>query len=463
MLLLLQSLSLTIIYSLAQGALLYGSLWLALKLAPDASAKAKYNLSLAALTLLFGWFIVTWYQQYNDAGLQAAGFADARQGALSVFQYQQLPLQAGNNGLLNHLPEPIRGILPFIPLLYLAGLSLMLFRLSAGISQVYSLRKKGLSQPVFWLGNMLGEVKKKLNFSGTVRLMVSVKIRVPVVIGFIKPLILIPAAALTELSPAQFETILLHELAHIRRNDYLVNILQTVVETLLFFNPFTWLLSALIRTEREYCCDDEVIAHTPEPIFYATAIAALAIAQTDRPALTMAATGSSHQLFYRIKRIMEMKNTTTSYSRMAAAIVISATIACSLVWLAPALAHPKKDQPSKAVAGKTKNVEADPAAADNKEQGELIQRLSKDGLVDESKGFTVERKQQLLFINGKQQTATVAARYLKNVKQTELNIEVLPFGERLMNHPGASLLQMVSPVMSASPCIKYKSGKKPGC
>lgn len=113
----------------------------------------------------------------------------------------------------------------------------------------------------------------------------------------------------------------MHELAHIKRNDYLINILQTIVETILFFNPFVWLISAIIRREREHCCDDLVLLHTREPLNYATALAALASYPGNASGLLVAASGQSYPLFHRIKRILEMKKNPFSYSRMVAAIL----------------------------------------------------------------------------------------------------------------------------------------------
>ena len=82
---------------------------------------------------------------------------------------------------------------------------------------------------------------------------------VPSVIGTIRPVVLLPVAALTNLTPDQIEALLAHELAHIRRRDYAMNLAQTVAEALLFFHPAVWWMSARIREEREHCCDDVAV------------------------------------------------------------------------------------------------------------------------------------------------------------------------------------------------------------
>ena len=85
---------------------------------------------------------------------------------------------------------------------------------------------------------------------------ISALVEVPTVIGSLRPVVLLPVSALAGMSPSQLDAILAHELAHIRRHDYLVNLLQTLVETLLFYHPAVWWLSRRIRIERENCCDD---------------------------------------------------------------------------------------------------------------------------------------------------------------------------------------------------------------
>ena len=88
------------------------------------------------------------------------------------------------------------------------------------------------------------------------QLLQSTLVKVPTVIGWLRPVVLVPLCALSELSEDQLRAILAHELAHIRRNDYLVNLLQTLAETLLFYHPAVWWVSRCIRQERENCCDD---------------------------------------------------------------------------------------------------------------------------------------------------------------------------------------------------------------
>ena len=100
-------------------------------------------------------------------------------------------------------------------------------------------------------------------------------VAVPTLVGWVKPVVLLPAAALSGLSPEQLQAILAHELAHVRRHDYLVNLLQSMVETLLFYHPATWWVSAQVRAEREHCCDDLAVEVCGDRLVYVSALAEL--------------------------------------------------------------------------------------------------------------------------------------------------------------------------------------------
>jgi hypothetical protein len=125
---------------------------------------------------------------------------------------------------------------------------------------------------------------------------------VPTVIGWLRPVILLPASTLTGLSAAQIEALLAHELAHIRRYDYLINLLQTAVETLLFYHPAVWWISRQIREEREHCCDDLAVAACGNVLIYARALAELERLRVAAPRFAVAATGGP--LVRRIQRLI---------------------------------------------------------------------------------------------------------------------------------------------------------------
>jgi len=142
----------------------------------------------------------------------------------------------------------------------------------------------------------------RLRMSRPIQLLESTFIDGPMVIGWIRPVVLIPASAFTGLSSAQLEAVIAHELAHIRRHDYLVNVVQTAAETLLFYHPATWWLSRQIRLEREHCCDDVAVTQCTDRTAYVRALADLEGLRQMRPSLGLGAT--SGPLERRVRRIL---------------------------------------------------------------------------------------------------------------------------------------------------------------
>ncbi len=175
----------------------------------------------------------------------------------------------------------------------------------------------------------LEELAQRLSVRRAIRLLQSTVVKTPMTIGWLRPVILMPISLLSEMSPQQIETIIAHELAHIRRYDYLVNMLQTLAETLLFHHPAVWWISHTIRTEREYCCDNAVITLTSDQINYAKALTSLAEIRNHVPQLAVAASGG--KLLARIRHILATdgesslhQNRSAGWSCIALVIVILA-------------------------------------------------------------------------------------------------------------------------------------------
>jgi hypothetical protein len=152
-----------------------------------------------------------------------------------------------------------------------------------------------------------------------VRLVQSELVKVPVAIGWLKPMILLPVGIALQLTPEQLDGILWHELAHIRRRDYLVNILQGIVETVFFFNPGLLWLSSLIRTEREACCDDMVLNRMDQKVNYLEALLSFGYGEFKKTGLAMGI-GSGNQLRDRLKRIIERENKRLNITEKAALV-----------------------------------------------------------------------------------------------------------------------------------------------
>ena len=187
-------------------------------------------------------------------------------------------------------------------LVWLSGVAILTLRLLAGWLWVQRLRSRGTAPaPATWQ-KITARLSKRLHIARPIRLLESAMVEVPTVIGWLRPVVLMPASALSGMGPPQLEAILAHELAHIRRHDYLVNLLQTLVETLLFYHPAVWWLSGRIRIERENCCDDLAVSLCGDPYAYAKALADLEELRADSSRLVLAATGGL--LIDRVRRLI---------------------------------------------------------------------------------------------------------------------------------------------------------------
>src|SRR5579862_4897371 len=151
-------------------------------------------------------------------------------------------------------------ILPWLVLTWLSGVIVFSVRLIGGWRVTARMRSTGVRPaPAEWQ-ETLEQLIHSIGVSRPVRLLISSMVEVPTVIGWLRPVILVPMGALTGLPAEHIQALLAHELAHIRRVDYLVNILQSIAEAVLFYHPAVWWVSDQIRAERELCCDDLAVA-----------------------------------------------------------------------------------------------------------------------------------------------------------------------------------------------------------
>jgi Zn-dependent protease with chaperone function len=174
------------------------------------------------------------------------------------------------------------------------------------------------------------ELSRRVGIRCTVRFVKSFVLRAPATIGALRPVILIPAGALTGLDPRYLDALILHELAHIRRQDFLINLLQTILETLFFFHPAVWWVSSQVRAERENCCDDVAISVCGDRDLYASALVAMADLREELPVYALGARGG--QFLLRINRLLAPR-TLRSRRTFSAAILggVCSTIAVILL------------------------------------------------------------------------------------------------------------------------------------
>lgn len=233
--------------------------------------------------------------------------------------------------------------LPFLSLTWLAAIAFLFIRFYRQYRHTQQLFTEGLQKAHPEWRAFLQEVAGRLGIKKKVLIWLSNMVDVPVTLGFLKPVILLPVAAVNNLSMQQAEAIILHELNHIRRNDYLVNLLIACVDVLFFFNPFSKLLTAVIRRERENCCDDLVLQFRYDPQAYARAL--LTLEQNRMPSHTfvLAATGKDKQLLLnRVKRILGREPVSTPLSQRLIAYLLSSLLIGFIGWYNPGKVIVKK-------------------------------------------------------------------------------------------------------------------------
>lgn len=260
------------------------------------------------------------------------------------------PVQHENTGTAYNAPwkqraaELLEPALPYIVSAWLLGVfGLSLWHLG-GWAQLQRLRKKLVRQVDESLYAKLRRLSERLRVKRAVQLAESALVQVPTVVGWMRPVILLPASALTGLSSEQLEALLAHELAHIRRHDYLINMLQTLVETLGFYHPAVWWVSHKIRLERENCCDDLAVSISGDRVRYARALTSMEEIRGRHGGLAVAAAGGN--LFGRIRRLVGNDSTDSSRASWIPSVITILLIAIIAVPTSIALTtHGKlKDQ-----------------------------------------------------------------------------------------------------------------------
>lgn len=300
-----QTLGWTLIHFLWQGAALGLLAWMGLLLMRGASAKARYGVACAFLLLMVaapaGTFLL----------LQRSSAALAEPLRLSLEAAAAAAPRAGTAVPDAPLPQRVKAALdPALPWLlagWAVGVLLLSTRFLGSWVRVQRLRRLGATPvPAEW-HLVVSRLCRDLKLARAVRLLQSAAVEVPTALGWLRPVILLPACALSGLTPLQLEAILAHELAHIRRGDFLVNLLQSLVEVLFFYHPAVWWLSARIRAEREHCCDDVAAELCGDPLILARALTDLEALREPAAAspthLAMAANGGS--LMHRIRHLLQ--------------------------------------------------------------------------------------------------------------------------------------------------------------
>ena len=319
----------TLVHSLWQGLLIGLVAGLLLIFLRRYTAKTKYFVLYAALVLILTSSIVTYLSISIDSPRVPDPSGEPAVRMMMSGQGEYLPedpdpeAPAGQTEMLFNW---LKSNTSLIALLWLLGAVFFSIRMAGGLIYIKGLKLKSFKTTESHWECRTRKLAEGLGIRRQIGLYESAMVTVPIVAGVIKPVILVPLGMLSNVPPVQLETLLYHELIHIRRKDYLLNLVQSLLEVLFFYHPAVWWLSYRIRTEREHICDDEVVLKYGKNEYFR----ALAVAvewETKSPQLVAALASGRSQLINRIKRMMKtsyLKRGTTegiiAVTLMAAAV-----------------------------------------------------------------------------------------------------------------------------------------------
>lgn len=301
------------------------------------SSQTRYLVALASLLLMFALAAGTfaWELRPDPAPINLSNAASNFVAPLAGgFPRTTAPGLVAVQPPSDHLS--FTNLLPWIDGLWLAGVFALTIRGLGGWWYLRRLRLASIAQAPAAVSASFQRICKALGLRRVVSLRLSQAIDSPMTMGTLRAIVLLPLSAITSLGPEELEVVLAHELAHVRRADFFWNVLQTIAETLFFFHPAVWWLSARIRHERELCCDDLALQICPNPVVYAHALFRLEEQRTRHLRLAMALDGhaSRETLLIRIARILGEPMTRTP-SRQLRPVSLAAACAGLAVLLLP--------------------------------------------------------------------------------------------------------------------------------
>jgi beta-lactamase regulating signal transducer with metallopeptidase domain len=328
-----QAIGWALLHLVWQATIVAGILAAVLALLPRESANARYTAACSALAFVFAMFVTTAIRAYDPAvaPVQTSAF----DGSTVNIPLTKVPAVIVATAAASWRDRAIDAVssarqsLPIVVALWFAGVFFLSARLLVSWFRVRALTHGATEAGREWQ-RVAARLSDALGLRRAVRLLESAAVEVPSVLGTLRPVILLPASTLVGLTPAQLEMVLAHELAHIRRHDFLINLLQAFVETLMFYHPAVWWMSHRVRIERENCCDDLAVAVCGNPLQYAKALTRLEELRASALPVVVAANGGS--LLERIRRIAANRaESTGTSSRWAAAVAMLAILAIALI------------------------------------------------------------------------------------------------------------------------------------
>jgi bla regulator protein blaR1 len=388
----------TVVHSLWQALTIALILSVVLISTPRRLAHWRYSCAGVALLLVLLAGGATFYHYFQQAMLQVDP------SSTSLVQFTEVAGPASESFWpywQGRFTDYFNQHLPMIVTVWLCGLAFFMLRMMGGLAYIRQLRHQSV-QPVQeeW-EEMLRELAQKLKIQRPVAILESLRIQSPVVIGHFKPLVLVPVGLLAGLSIDQVEAILAHELAHVYRRDYLLNLLQTLIEALFYFNPGVWWISSCIRIEREHCCDDIAVAVCQNNLEYAKALVSIKeMKQGFTPQLAMAALSKKKLLLTRIQRILQQPvNTSDMSEKIMVTGMLALMLVCMNLKAERKLPEPTREKTAISVSSASIVPPVANVPADTLPDGKITIRTSRNGKKIEAK--IDDQKIQELIVDGK--------------------------------------------------------------
>ncbi|HEV7780697.1 MAG TPA: M56 family metallopeptidase, partial [Chitinophagaceae bacterium] len=315
------ALSWTLIHSLWQGLLLTVLAGTILSATKRSSPSLRYSLLAALLFCFIGTVLVTFAWQWQ---MHPGRTATQLVNASTLTAHDISPWHHWWNNFTRFMNHYSGWIVPA----WAAIVLLKLVRMLVDFYYMNRLRTSYINQPEETWTIRLQQLVREMGIRKQVVLLESGLVNIPLVAGHFKPVILVPLGILTRLSQAEVEAVLLHELAHIRRHDYLINLVQRVTGIAFFFNPGILWLSSLLRAERENCCDDMAITHTNDKLQFVEALLSVKQYSLSSPTLAMNFLGQKNLLLHRVNRIVYNRNKPLNIAELLFFVV---SLVCSVL------------------------------------------------------------------------------------------------------------------------------------
>ncbi|MCF8239815.1 MAG: hypothetical protein K9J16_00405 [Melioribacteraceae bacterium] len=334
------SLGWTLIHSLWQSAIIFLLLYVVLLFTDKRNPERR--LRIASYSFVFQFVISAFtFAKLLQSNTNVMPEQAASLPASGIINIHSLNNFSGAESIVHKISiapivSAIDTYMPLIIVIYLSVLVFYTIKFCGGLYYIRRLRTNDIFEIDNRWKHKLEEIKSELDIGKNISLFESAKVMAPIVIGYLKPVILFPVGALTGLTAKQVETILIHELIHIKRNDYIINLIQSYLEIIFFFNPFMRIISSTIRKEREFICDDEVLKHAGDKLDYIKALTEFELNSAVNKNLQTALIKNKNQLLWRINRMLNQSKRDNASGRKAlfsliTLIVFSAGIlfACS--------------------------------------------------------------------------------------------------------------------------------------